>query len=113
MSKYDLEKFALYGPAHGSGHSEVEGLWLSRNADFIIQPGMLFNIDIWLSDGINGLRYEDGVLVTEKGLKQLSEYLDIYQLKKGYLLIYDFNKTKTYKTENIIFEDKEIFTVWV
>ncbi len=74
MSKYDLEKFALYGPAHGTGHSEVEGLWLSRSADFIIQPGMLFNIDIWLSDGINGLRYEDGVLVTEKGLKQLTSY---------------------------------------
>jgi Xaa-Pro aminopeptidase len=74
LSKYDLEKFALYGPAHGTGHSEVEGLWLSRNADFIIQPGMLFNIDIWLSDGINGLRYEDGVLVTEKGLKQLTSY---------------------------------------
>jgi Xaa-Pro aminopeptidase len=35
---------------------------------------MLFNIDIWLSDGINGLRYEDGVLVTEKGLKQLTSY---------------------------------------
>ena len=74
LSRYDLEKFALYGPAHGSGHSEVEGLWLSKTADFIIQPGMLFNIDIWLSDGENGLRYEDGVLVTEKGLRELTSY---------------------------------------
>ena len=74
LSKYELEKFALYGPAHSTGHSEVEGLWLSKNADFIIQPGMLFNIDIWLSDGENGLRYEDGVLVTEKGLRELTSY---------------------------------------
>ena len=27
-------------------------------------PNMLFNIDIWLSDGTYGMRYEDGVLVT-------------------------------------------------
>ncbi len=74
LSKYDLEKFALYGPAHGTGHSEVEGLWLSQNADFIIQPGMLFNIDIWLSDGEYGLRYEDGILVTQKGIKELTSF---------------------------------------
>ena len=35
---------------------------------------MLFNIDIWLSDGSYGLRYEDGVLVTPKGLKELTSY---------------------------------------
>ncbi|MBU0765226.1 MAG: AAA family ATPase, partial [Bacteroidetes bacterium] len=48
-----------------------------------------------------------------KGLQQLSDYLDMYSLKKGYLLIYDFNKDKKYKEENITFEDKEIFAVWV
>ena len=74
LSKYNLEEFALYGPAHGTGNSEVEGLWLSRNADFIIQPNMLFNIDIWLSDGKNGLRYEDGILTTKDGIKELTSY---------------------------------------
>ncbi|QTA82681.1 AAA ATPase-like domain-containing protein [Desulfonema limicola] len=49
----------------------------------------------------------------QKGLKQLSAYLDTYQLKEGYLLIYDFNKNKDYKQEQIIFEDKHIFAVWV
>lgn len=49
----------------------------------------------------------------QKGLQQLSDYLDIYSLKKGYLLIYDFNKGKTYKEEEISFHDKEIFAVWV
>ncbi|MCL4384875.1 MAG: Xaa-Pro peptidase family protein [Actinobacteria bacterium] len=74
LSNYGYENFTLYGPAHGTGHSEVEGFWLAENADFIIEPGMLFNIDIWLSDGINGLRYEDGILITDKGIKELTSY---------------------------------------
>jgi hypothetical protein len=49
----------------------------------------------------------------QKGLQQLSDYLDIYALKKGYLLIYDFNKGKRYKEEEISFQNKEIFAVWV
>jgi hypothetical protein len=49
----------------------------------------------------------------QQGLQQLSDYLDIYSLKKGYLLIYDFNKAKDYKQELIQFQDKEIFAVWV
>ncbi|MDM8560345.1 AAA-like domain-containing protein [Candidatus Parabeggiatoa sp. HSG14] len=49
----------------------------------------------------------------QKGLQQLSDYLDMYSLKKGYLLIYDFNKGKIYKEEKISFQDKEIFAVWV
>ncbi len=74
LAKYGYETFTLYGPAHGTGHSEVEGLWLSKEATFTIQPNMLFNIDIWLSDGSLGLRFEDGVLVTETGLRELTSY---------------------------------------
>ncbi len=74
LSRYGYENFTLYGPAHGTGSSEVEGLWLSKSADFIIQPNMLFNVDIWLSDGQYGLRYEDGVLVTQTGLRELNSY---------------------------------------
>ncbi len=48
----------------------------------------------------------------QAGLKQLSDYLDIYSLKKGYLLIYDFRQKKEYTQETIIYEDKEIYTVW-
>jgi hypothetical protein len=49
----------------------------------------------------------------QRGLEQLSDYLDIYSLKQGYLLIYDFNKGKSYKEEQILFQDKEIFALWV
>lgn len=47
------------------------------------------------------------------GLKQLSDYLDTYSLKEGYLLIYDFNKNKEYRQEQITFDEKQIFAVWV
>ena len=74
LARYGYENFTLYGPAHGTGHSEVEGLWLAKQANFTIQPNMLFNIDIWLSDGEVGLRYEDGILVTKTGLRELTSY---------------------------------------
>jgi Xaa-Pro aminopeptidase len=74
LSRYGYENFTLYGPAHGTGSSEVEGFWLAKNDNFIIEEGMLFNIDIWLSDGINGLRYEDGILITNNGLRELTSY---------------------------------------
>jgi len=48
-----------------------------------------------------------------KGLQQLSDYLDMYKLKKGYLLIYDVNENKEYKHELTTFKDKEIFAVYV
>ena len=49
----------------------------------------------------------------QEGLEQLSGYLDTYSLKEGYLLIYDFNKNKVYKQEEILFEDKHIFAIWI
>jgi len=74
LAQYGFEQFTLYGPAHGTGSSEVEGLWLAEKADFIIQPNMLFNVDIWLSDGKHGLRYEDGLLITTAGVRELTSY---------------------------------------
>jgi Xaa-Pro aminopeptidase len=74
LSRYGFENFTLYGPAHGTGHAEVEGLWLAREADFTIQPNMLFNIDIWLCDGTYGMRFEDGILVTGDGIRELTSY---------------------------------------
>ena len=54
-----------------------------------------------------------GTRAHKKGLGQLSDYLDIYSLKEGYLLIYDFSRNKTYRQEEIVFQDKRIFAVWV
>jgi hypothetical protein len=48
----------------------------------------------------------------QKGLKQLADYLDIHEVKKGWLLIFDERKNKEWKEELIEFEGKEIFAVW-
>jgi Xaa-Pro aminopeptidase len=74
LSEHKLEENTLYGPAHGIGSSEVEGLWLSENADFAIQPNMVLSIDIWLTKDSYGMRYEDGFLITKSGLTELSKY---------------------------------------
>ena len=49
----------------------------------------------------------------EKGLKQLVDYLNINNQNKGYLLVFNFNKNKEYKKEEVIVEGKEIFEVFV
>lgn len=74
LDKYGLGEFALYGPAHGTGMQECEGPWLDDKSGITIQPNMVFNVDIWLSDGEAGLRYEDGIWVTETGVKELTTY---------------------------------------
>ena len=49
----------------------------------------------------------------EKGLKQLADYLNVNNQNKGYLLVFNFNKNKEYKKEELIVEGKEIFEVFV
>ena len=49
----------------------------------------------------------------EKGLKQLSDYLDIQGLSEGALVTFNFNKKKEYLRESIIIENKKIFLVMV
>lgn len=67
-------EFTLYGPAHGTGLQECEGPWIDGMSRFKLQPNMVFNVDIWLSDGRIGLRWEDGVAITQSGVKELSSY---------------------------------------
>jgi Xaa-Pro aminopeptidase len=74
LAEHGFEQFTLYGPAHGTGSSEVEGLWLGAGSDLIIEPGMQFNVDVWLNDGEFGLRYEDGLVVTDDGVEELTSY---------------------------------------
>ncbi len=78
---------------------------LERRMDIVItwqNRRYVLELKIW-----HGPKYH------QDGLRQLSDYLDIYSLKEGYLLIYNFNKNKEYRQEQIAFEDKQIFAVWV
>ncbi|HNT36508.1 MAG TPA: M24 family metallopeptidase, partial [bacterium] len=72
LSRNGMQKWALYGPAHGTGTQECEGPWLDGKKPIILEPGMAFNVDIWLSDGVQGIRYEDAVIITSSGLEQLT-----------------------------------------
>lgn len=44
----------------------------------------------------------------ERGERQLSEYLDYYHLKKGYMLSFNFNKKKEVGVKEIVIGDKAI-----
>ncbi len=76
-----------------------------RRMDLVItyrETHYVIELKIWRGDAYH-----------QTGLKQLSDYLDTYSLTEGSLLIYDFNKNKEYKQEQIAFQDKQIFAVWV
>ncbi|WP_434296134.1 AAA family ATPase [Clostridium sporogenes] len=47
------------------------------------------------------------------GINQLCDYLDIHDLNKGYLLVFNFNKNKEFKEERINIKDKDIFIEFV
>lgn len=54
-----------------------------------------------------------GIKYHEEGIKQLCDYLDIHDLKEGYLLVFNFNKNKEFKEERVVIQDKDIFEIYV
>lgn len=74
LKKEGFAGLNLYGPAHGTGMQECEGPWVDNRSDRILEPNMAFNVDIWIADETFGVRLEDGVVVTETGLEQLSSW---------------------------------------
>ena len=49
-----------------------------------------------------------GAEYNERGQKQLTDYLDYYHLKKGYLLSFNFNKKKETGIREFKFKDRTI-----
>ena len=49
-----------------------------------------------------------GNAYNERGEKQLSDYLEYYHLKKGYMLSYNFNKNKKIGVHHVYLDDKEL-----
>ena len=74
LHKNGFTGVSLYGPAHSTGLQECEEPWVDNRSDMVLMPNMVFNIDIWLSNGVYGVRYEDGVVVTQNGLDILTNY---------------------------------------
>ncbi len=54
-----------------------------------------------------------GEVAHQKGLAQLSDYMNNLGITEGHLVIFNYNKKKTWKTEWIELNGKKIFAVWV
>jgi hypothetical protein len=54
-----------------------------------------------------------GPKLHEKGLVQLTDYLESQQLEEGYLLIFDHAEVKKWANEWIVSQGKRIFMIWV
>jgi Xaa-Pro aminopeptidase len=63
----------LYGPCHGIGLMEVERPWMESTSQYELQPNMTFQVDTFFYDKDFGLRWENGVRVTEDGVEKLSQ----------------------------------------
>jgi len=67
-----FEKYLLYGPCHAIGMMEVEQPWMESTSNFELQKNMTFQVDTFFYDHDFGLRWENGVIIKEKGVEKLS-----------------------------------------
>ena len=58
----------------------------------------IIELKIWRGDAYN-----------KRGEKQIAEYLDYFNAKKGYLVSFCFNKKKSTETKTIQVDDKTVF----
>lgn len=64
----------LYGPAHGCGQMECEYPFVETSSDFILDQGMVFMVDVFLTKYNMGFRWEDGIIITDGKAEELSNY---------------------------------------
>lgn len=64
----------LYGPAHGCGQMECEFPFLETSSEFLLEPGMVFMVDVFMAKQDMGFRWEDGVIINNGAAEELSNY---------------------------------------
>jgi Xaa-Pro aminopeptidase len=67
-----FEKYLLYGPCHAIGLMEVEQPWMESTSDYYLQKNMTFQVDTFFYDHDFGLRWENGIALTDDGVEKLS-----------------------------------------
>ena len=76
-----FKRYMLYGPCHGIGMMEVERPWMESTSDYLLQENMTFQVDTFFYDRDFGLRWENGVRVTKRGVEKLSrKYMKLIEL---------------------------------
>lgn len=73
VKKRGFKKYMLYGPCHGIGMMEVERPWMESTSDYVLQKNMTFQMDTFFYDKDFGLRWENGVRITDTGIEKLSK----------------------------------------
>lgn len=89
---------------HGYSFKEVQ-VSLEKRLDVVItflQHRYIIELKKWY-----------GTKAHKKGLDQLADYLDIHGVSKGWLLIFDDRKKKTWAVKSVKHKGKTIFAVWV
>ncbi|MDD2479747.1 MAG: Xaa-Pro peptidase family protein [Victivallaceae bacterium] len=81
VEEQGFKKFMLYGPCHAIGMMEVERPWMESVSTYNLVPNMTFQVDTFFYDTDFGLRWENGVLIKEQGVEELSnKYMKIVEL---------------------------------
>lgn len=89
---------------NGTGHFYVEAQTRNKRRTDVI-------VDYAGEQHIIELKIWHGEKYNEKGEKQLSEYLDYHHLKKGYLVIFNFNQNKQTGIQHVAYGDKDLVEV--
>lgn len=84
---------------NGTGHYYVEAQTRNRErTDIIVDYGgeqFIVELKVWRGDAYH-----------TRGEKQISDYLDYYHLKKGYMLSFNFNKKKESGVREVLIGNK-------
>jgi Xaa-Pro aminopeptidase len=81
VQKRGFRQYMLYGPCHGIGMMEVERPWMESTSAYDLAENMTFQVDTFFYDKDFGLRWENGVRVTQGGVERLSQrYLKMVQI---------------------------------
>lgn len=71
--EHGYEDNFLYGPCHGIGMIEVEPPWMETTSNYLLVENMTFQVDTFVQDVEFGLRWENGVRVTNAGVEMFSD----------------------------------------
>lgn len=77
----EFEKYLLYGPCHSIGMMEVEQPWMESTSNYDLQKNMTFQVDTFFYDHDFGLRWENGVIIKERGVEKLSsKFMEVIEI---------------------------------